>query len=154
RETFRSAVLMGSGIMFGLTLLCQWNPGVLVRLFTADPAVIEVGSEFLRIISWNFVASGLTFTASGMFQGVGNTLPALLASSSRLITFVLPAVWLTTHPTFELRHLWYLSVATVTFQALLSLWLLKGELARRLQPPGTPHAPATAGPTAAGPTRT
>ncbi|MEO7433588.1 MAG: MATE family efflux transporter [Dokdonella sp.] len=132
RETFRAAVILGSGLMFVLTLFCQWRPEWLIHGFTSDPAVIATGGEFLRIISWNFVASGLIFTCSGMFQAVGNTLPALLSSASRLLTFVGPAIWLSHRPGFELRQLWFLSVATVALQALLSLWMLRGEFRKRL----------------------
>lgn len=124
RQTFRSAALIGSSMMFALTLLCQWRPEIFIGVFTDDQAVLDVGTDFLRIISWNFVASGLIFTCSGLFQALGNTLPALLSSSSRLLTFALPVVWLTTQVQhFELRHLWYLSVASVGFQAIVSLSL-------------------------------
>lgn len=134
RETFRTAVWLGSVLMLSLTLLCQIRPDWLSRFFTADADVVAVGAEFLRIISWNFVASGLIFTCSGMFQALGNTLPALQSSSSRLLTFVLPAVLLSAAPWFELHHLWFLSVASVGSQALLSLWLLGRTMRRKLAP--------------------
>ncbi|MGA9827547.1 MAG: MATE family efflux transporter, partial [Rhodanobacteraceae bacterium] len=69
---------------------------------------------------------------SGMFQALGNTIPSLASSATRLVTFVIPALWLSAQPGFTLRQLWLLSVATVTLQVLLSLWLLRGELRRRL----------------------
>ena len=133
RETFRTAFWLGSVVMIALTLLCQIRPDWLIRFFTSDADVVAVGAEFLRIISWNFVASGLIFTCSGMFQALGNTLPALQSSASRLLTFVLPAVLLSAAPWFELRHLWYLSVVSVGSQALLSLWLLRRTMRRKLQ---------------------
>jgi Na+-driven multidrug efflux pump len=89
-----------------------------------DPAVIGVAAPYLRIISWNFVATGLIFTCSSLFQALGNTWPSLLSSATRLITFAVPAAWLGSQPHFELRHLWYLSVCTVSVQAILSLILL------------------------------
>jgi Na+-driven multidrug efflux pump len=133
RETFRAAAWLGTAVMLALTLLCHWRPELLVRPFTRDPAVIAVAVQYLQIVSWNFVASGLIFTCSGMFQAVGNTMPALWSSASRLLTFIGPAVWLSTRPGFELRHLWLLSAATVALQALLSLWLLRTQLRDRLQ---------------------
>ena len=135
RETFRSAALIGSAIMLGLTLVCQVRPGLFLRPFTSEAAVVAVGSEFLRVISWNFVASGLIFTCSGMFQALGNTLPSLASSASRLVLFAAPAVWLSLRPGFTLRQLWVLSVATVTVQAVLSLWLLQRELRARFAVP-------------------
>ncbi|MEP6633544.1 MAG: MATE family efflux transporter, partial [Luteimonas sp.] len=137
RETFVSAAWMGSALMLVLTLLCQWRPEWLIHGFTQDPAVVAVGADYLRIIAWNFVASGLIFTASGMFQAVGNTLPALLSSATRLVTFVVPALWMSHRGGFALRDLWHLSVATVALQTVISLWLLRRELRR-------PRAPSLA----------
>ena len=124
RATFRTAAIVSSVLMFALTLVCQRNPGWLVAKFTGDPEVIAVGSKFLQVISWNFVASGLIFTCSGVFQGLGHTWPALASTSSRILTFVLPAIWLSTMPGLELDHIWYLSVASVASQAIISLVLL------------------------------
>lgn len=136
RKTFRDAAVAGSAIMLLLTLFCQWRPEVLVGFFTDDAPVVAVGQEFLRIISWNFVATGLIFTCSSMFQALGNTVPALLASATRLVTFVGPAVWMSMQPWFELRHLWFLSVTTVALHALAALGLLRLEFRARLGDPG------------------
>lgn len=138
RETFRAAAWMSGAIMLALTLLCQWRPEWFIRGFTAEVEVIRFGAEFLHIVAWNFVASGLIFTCSGLFQALGNTLPALASSASRLLTFVSPAVWLSAQPGFALRELWLLSVASVALQALLSLWLLRGEFRRRLNAVAVP----------------
>ena len=132
RETFRWSAMAGGAIMLTLTLLCQIAPATLVGAFSGDGAVIGVGGEFLRIISWNFVATGLIFTCNGIFQALGNTVPSLVASGMRIVTFAIPAVWLAGRPWFELHHLWYLSVATIGFQALVSWILLRRELARKL----------------------
>jgi Na+-driven multidrug efflux pump len=130
RTTFRAALLMGSALMFTLTLLCQWRPDWLVRPFAGDAAVVAVAAEYLTVTSWNFVASGVIFTCSGMFQAFGNTWPSLLSSSTRLLTFATPAIWMSTRPGLQLRHLWLLSVATVTLQMLISLLLLRRQTAR------------------------
>ena len=33
--------------------------------------------------SWTFIAQGVVFTCSGVFQGLGNTLPAMLSDVER-----------------------------------------------------------------------
>ncbi|HEY6894560.1 MAG TPA: MATE family efflux transporter [Rhodanobacteraceae bacterium] len=139
RQTFKASVLLGSSIMLVLTLVCQVKPEWFVHFFTKDQAVLAVAATFLHIISWNFVAQGIIFTCSGMFQALGNTLPGLMSSATRLVTFAIPALWLSTRPGFELKQLWILSVITVTLQAFTSLFLLWGQFRRRL---GT--APAVA----------
>ena len=131
RETFKQAVLIGSVLMGALTLLCQIRPDMLMLPFTNDPAVIEVGAGFLRVISLNFIASGIIFTCSGMFQALGNTVPSLMSSGTRIVTFVLPALWLSRQPDFALRQLWYLSAATVYLQMVTSVWLLQRAFRRK-----------------------
>lgn len=141
-EAFRQAAVMGSALMLLLTLLCQWQPEWFIGGFTDEVAVIAVGGDFLRIISWNFVATGIIFTCSGMFQALGNTLPSLISGVSRLVTFAIPAVWLSTRPGFALRHVWYASAVTVALQALTSLWLLRREFRRRTELPIPAAAPS------------
>jgi Na+-driven multidrug efflux pump len=132
RATVGTSVLMTCSVMLLLTLLCQWRSAVLIFPFSAEPHVVAFGVQFLTIISWNFVATGIIFTCSSTFQGLGNTWPSLASSASRLITFVGPALWLSAQPWFQIRHLWYLSVTTVSIQALTSLYLVRRELRRRL----------------------
>jgi putative MATE family efflux protein len=133
RDTFRHAAIMGGIIMLGITLLCQISPHVLVQPFSNDPAVIAVATEFLRIASWNFVAVGLTFCCSGMFQALGDTRPALISSGSRLLTYVFPAIWLAGQSWASLRDFWYLSLASITVQALIACLLLRHQLHHKLK---------------------
>jgi putative MATE family efflux protein len=132
RETFRVCATASCAVMAALTLFCQWRGEALVRLFTADAEVIAFGADYLRIISWNFIAAGLIFSASSLFQGLGNTWPSLAASSTRLVLFAAPAVWLSAQGGFRLAEVWHLSVATNVAQAAISLALLYREFRRKL----------------------
>jgi putative MATE family efflux protein len=145
RETFRSAAMMSIALMILLTLICQVRPIWLVQGFTDDPAVIDVAVGFLRVTSLNFVASGLVFICSGMFQALGNTLPALASSAGRLLTFVVPAAGLAAWPALRIEHVWYLSVASVTLQAVTSLLLLRHALAAGVTAEVPAHANAVGG---------
>jgi len=142
RETFRKAALLSGVLMLLITLICQWHPEWFIHIFTRAPDVVAVGAPYLRITSWNFIATGLIFTCSGLFQALGNTWPSLLSSASRLLTFVVPAVLLSMQPRFTLTEVWYLSVATVALQALTSLTLLMKAFRRQL---GSPVAGAEGG---------
>jgi putative MATE family efflux protein len=132
KDVFRSASTMVSVYMFGAAIICNIAPGGMVRIFSADPQVIGVGDEYLRIISWNFIASGLVFVASSMFQALGNTLPSLIASVTRLLLVTIPAIWLAQLPTFQLRWIWYLSVAAILLQLALAMTLLRREFRVKL----------------------
>ena len=119
-------------LMLAMMLLAQWRAEWLVQAFTKDAEVIDVASHFLRLISFNFVASALIFTCSGIFQGLGYTWPALIATASRVVTFIVPAVWVSTLPGHRIDHVWYVSVASVWLQALTSYLLLRRTMQARL----------------------
>jgi putative MATE family efflux protein len=134
-----AAIGLGSAIMLLLTLVAHYFPAILIRGFSSDPHVIEFGSQYLRIVSLNFVAAGIVFSTSSVFQGLGNTLPPLLSSMSRLFLFALPAFWLSHKAGFVLTTVWYLSVASQLFQACLNLFLLWRELRLKLVFPEGPE---------------
>ncbi|MBR0842377.1 MATE family efflux transporter [Bradyrhizobium liaoningense] len=132
RETFVKTALMTTIVMIGFMILAQWKPELLLAGFSNDRETMEIAFLFLRIISFNMVAQGLIFTCSSIFQSLGNTKPVLLSSATRVFTYSLPAIWLSTRPGFRMEYVWYLSVATTTLQAALSLWLLRREFRKRL----------------------
>lgn len=132
RETFLMTALIVTAVMIFFTILAQLAPGLLLLGFSKDPDTMAVAALFLRIISFNMVAQGLIFTCSSMFQGLGNTRPALWTSATRVLTYSLPSIWLSTWPGFRMEHVWYLSIAATTLQAALSLWLLHREFGKRL----------------------
>jgi putative MATE family efflux protein len=132
RHAVYSAMGIASGMMLVLTLVAHYVPAPMVRAFSRDANVIAFGSDYLRIVSLNFVAAGVAFTASSVFQGVGNTWPPLLSSMTRLVLFALPALILSQRPGFQIRYVWYLSVGSIVFQACVNLWLLRRELRKKL----------------------
>jgi Na+-driven multidrug efflux pump len=132
KDTFRDGALMAAGVMLLLMILCQLVPDAFIRIFSKDPAVIEVAGTYLRIVSWNFIASGLIFVASSMFQAMGNTIPSLITSGIRILLVAIPSYVLSKQPGFHLNWIWYLSVASVLIQLALSLLLLRREFNKRL----------------------
>jgi putative MATE family efflux protein len=132
RQTFRTAVTIAAAVMALIAVLCHVAPAAMIGVFSDDPQVIAVGDEYLRIVSWNFVASGVVFVAASMFQAMGNTLPSLITSGIRLVVVAVPAFLLSSTPGFELRWIWYLTVVSVTLQMAAALLLLKREFRVRL----------------------
>jgi MATE family, multidrug efflux pump len=143
RETFRTAVVLATIVMTVFALLCHVAPAAMVAVFSKDPQVVAVGDEYLRIVSWNFIATGVVFVASSMFQALGNTIPSLFSSFMRIAFLSVSALLLARQPGFQLRWIWYLTVVAVALQMLLSLWLLKREMDRRLRSaPAAERVPA------------
>ena len=104
KATFKDASLMAAAVMVLFAVASHIAPAALVGIFTNDPAVIAVGVEYLRIVSWNYVASGLIFVASSMFQAMGNTMPSLIASAVRILLITIPVVVLSRLPGFQLQY--------------------------------------------------
>lgn len=141
-EIFRKGLLLGSGVMLLVTIFMQVNPYILVEAFTPDAAVIAIGGEFLQLISLNFIAQGIVFSCSGMFQGLGNTRPALMSSAFRLALFIPLSVLASLREGFVIHDIWYVSVFSVWAQAFVSIWLVRHELRQKFDKTGQAQEPA------------
>ena len=142
-DTFKHAATIVTVMMLILTILCHLLPQQMVKIFSSDPAAVDVGAEYLIIISYNFIASGLIFVNSSMFQAMGNTIPSLITSSVRILLVAIPVVILSRMPGFTLTWVWYLSVLSVFVQLGISFMLLRREFSRRLAFPAPEPGPAT-----------
>jgi putative MATE family efflux protein len=83
-------------------------PGTVMGLFIADPAVIAVGTTYLRTVYFGVVFVVYITIYGGVFQGAGHTFPPMLASLianapvklalayllARTLALGLPGVWI------------------------------------------------------------
>ena len=134
RETCSKGILLSTIVMAVVTVLMQWKSDLMIGFFTEELEVIEVGSVFLQLISLNFIAQGIVFSCSGIFQGLGNTRPAMLSSTVRILVFLPLAVYLKYQPGFTINQVWWVSILSVTTQAVVSYLLVRREFHKRLNP--------------------
>ena len=132
RETFRIAALIAAGGMLVVAIAVWLAAAPMVQVFSPDPAVIGVGEEYLHVVAWNFVASGVIFVSSSMFQAMGNTIPSLITSGFRIVLIAVPVLLLANARGFTLLWVWYISVAGMFVQLGLNLLLLRREFRKRL----------------------
>jgi MATE family, multidrug efflux pump len=149
RETFRTAAALAAGAMLVLASITWLGATPMIGVFSSDPQVIAVGEEYLHVVAWNFVASGIIFVSSSMFQAMGNTMPSLITSATRIIIIAVPVLLLTRVPGFTLRWIWYISVAAVIVQLTLNLLLLRREYRLRLNFATTIAPPLSSSPESA-----
>jgi Na+-driven multidrug efflux pump len=123
---------MAAAAMALLLIASQTVPGRMVGVFTSEPGALATGEEYLRIVSWSFVASGIIFVASSMFQALGNTLPSLVSSLARVTITAIPVLLLAQAPGFQLWWVWAVSTVTVWLQLVMAMLLLRREFRRRL----------------------
>ena len=134
RSAFKTAATLAGASMFITMVAIYLSAAPLMSIFTKDPEVTTVGVEYLRIVVLNFVASGITFVSSSMFQALGNTIPSLATSTVRLLISVIPAIFLANMAGFHLTWIWYLSAFSVVLQMVANLLLLQREFRLKLAP--------------------
>jgi putative MATE family efflux protein len=145
RHSIYSGLAIATALMLVLAGVTWSFPGAMIRAFNQDADVIAFGRDYLNIVAFNFVAAGIVFTTSSIFQGLGNTVPPLISSASRLIMFALPAWLISHHGPFDIKVIWYLSVGSQVLQAVFNLLLLRYELRRKLKfDAGADFVPASA----------
>jgi putative MATE family efflux protein len=132
KETFKTGAAIAAASMLILAAAVWLWGDAMVRVFTTDAAAVAVGEEYLHIVAFNFVASGVIFVSSSMFQAMGNTIPSLITSAARILIVAVPVLLLAGTPGFALRWIWYISAAAVVVQLAMNLLLLKREFRLRL----------------------
>jgi putative MATE family efflux protein len=135
KATFRDAAGMAGGAMLIFAAVAHFFPESLIRPFSTDPLVLAAGVTYLRIVSFSFVPSGITFVTSSFFQGLGNSVPPLISAATRTILQVTLIISLSRWPDFNLTWIWWLAVSTIGLQLAMNLWFLRREYRERLVMP-------------------
>ncbi len=79
-------------IYFGLleAIVLAYFSKEVMMLFDSDPLVIYYGRMFLLIMPLAYCAHGIIFIASGVFNGSGHPLPAVVVSVCRMFVLYIP----------------------------------------------------------------
>jgi putative MATE family efflux protein len=134
RTTFLSAVGMAAGITAVFATTGYLEAERFMGIFSDDGDVIRIGVDYLHIVAWSFVASGVVFVSSSMFQALGNAVPPMLTSIGRILLVSIPIIVLSRRPGFGLNTIWYISVAGTLLQMAANLALLQREFHKRFAP--------------------
>jgi len=97
-----------------------------MRWFTSEQDVIGVGIQFLRMVSWNFLTTAFVISAGAVFQGIGNTWPALVAATVRAAAVVLSILWIRQLEGYVIEWVWWIAVLAVALQAIIcTRWVMR-----------------------------
>jgi putative MATE family efflux protein len=94
RASCRAAVLTGLSIMAVLGSLAWVFATPILRLFTADPAIVGLGVPLLRVFCIAFLFIACTFGLGAVFSGSGYNLPFLVSSLAAKFGFQIPLLLL------------------------------------------------------------
>lgn len=82
--------VLGIGLMIGLagsflfTILALVFPRTVLGFYTEDPAVIDLGSSYLRTIGWSYMITAVTFAYSSVLRSTGYVRVPMVVSISAL----------------------------------------------------------------------
>jgi putative MATE family efflux protein len=96
----------------------------LIALFTADPAVIAVGGEWLRILSYSFFVYGWWMVAVQAFNGAGDTMTPTKINVVFFWMIQIPLAWyLAIGRGYAESGVFWAVFASETSVGLFTLWL-------------------------------
>jgi Na+-driven multidrug efflux pump len=134
RAAWLGALLAGI-VAEAVGLAAAFFPAGWMTLFSADPAVIAQGSQYLRIVGPFYGFFGVGMVLYFASQGAGRLAWPLLAGLSR-VTVAGAGGWLAYEWTHDLAAVfWVLGVALAVFGSLISWAVARGAWTRK-------HAPA------------
>lgn len=134
RQTYRLtlAVCLSAGVL-GLVACCGF-PRLILRCFTTDTTLIELGIPAMRYITVLFPLISFTITNSQFFQSIDKPWIAIVTSLSRQVLFLVPMLFLV--PWLLIRSggdgltgVWLSCTLSDILGALLSAVLLYGQRA-------------------------
>lgn len=131
RAAWRSALWMGLyGAIMGTILVLF--PRQVLALFTSDPAVLDTGATYARILGLchGFMAMEIVF--ENAFAGAGDTLPPMLISVPINVLRVPLVLWLVWGMGVGILGVaWMLSITSILRGVIAAVWFGRGNWKRR-----------------------
>ena len=99
-------------------------PRELMMLFTADRAVVDVGAEWLRILSYSYFVYGWWMVAVQAFNGAGDTVTPTKINLVFFWLIQIPLAWaLALHLDLQATGVFWAVFVSETSVGLFTLWL-------------------------------
>ena len=105
------------------TLLAFFIPVQLLRIFTNDPAVLALGSDYLRIVGFSFILMAVSFTLSSVLRSIGEAkLPMYISAGALLMNTCLNYLLILGH--FGFPALGVRGAAIATLISRVAEWMI------------------------------
>ncbi|MGA6828354.1 MATE family efflux transporter [Nitrospira sp. NS4] len=119
---------LAAGAMASMGVLFFFFPYALLRAFTSDGAVIELGTVFLRIVAVLQIPLALTMVLAGSLRGAGDTRFIMWATTVgmwgvRVPLALITGLWLS----LDILFVWSAMIADWTVRMGLLLWRYRSE---------------------------
>ena len=92
RQTIRDSSIATTVMSILTSILLLTAPGLLLRAFTNDEAVLSMGIPAIRIIILAFPTVGFQVVSAGIYQALGKALPAFVLALLRQVFLLIPLI--------------------------------------------------------------
>ena len=129
RERALRATWIGAAIAFAMTeaigLWAAAYPAAWLSLFNTEPAMIEAGSQYLRIVGPWYGFFGLGLVLYFASQGAGRLLWPVLGNIARLVV-VVAGGWLALHGGYAITGVFAAQAAAMVVYGIANAWAIAG----------------------------
>jgi len=129
RERALRATWIGAAIAFAMTeaigLWAAAYPAAWLSLFNTEPAMIEAGSHYLRIVGPWYGFFGLGLVLYFVSQGAGRLLWPVLGNIARLVVAVAGG-WLALHGGYAIAGVFAAQAAAMVVYGIANAWAIAG----------------------------
>ncbi|WP_207916769.1 MATE family efflux transporter [Iodobacter fluviatilis] len=94
QKAYISALICSTAWGLIVTALLCFNTEWLLQLFTQNQEIITEGNKIAAICFLGILASGVCMMSSGLFQGMGKALPAMLLDAARTYILLIPLIFI------------------------------------------------------------
>ncbi|MDY2851801.1 MAG: MATE family efflux transporter [Candidatus Borkfalkiaceae bacterium] len=123
KQTLNTSILFGFALMF-LGMLCfLFLSEPMLRFFSSNENVIEIGNTAFHIIGWSFIPLVTSLTYPVLFQAVGQSVKSTLLTVIRTICLFVPLGYL--FSLFGLNYFWLTYPVTDTITGLVGFILTR-----------------------------
>jgi putative MATE family efflux protein len=126
RQGFKATFLMSGALALTTSLGVILFRKQLMGMFTTDQTVIDMGSEYLLVVSSFYIFFSTMFVIGGVMRGAGDTLIPMFITLFALWAVRIPAAWILSHY-FGVDGIWWsIPVAWFIGMSLSYLYYRKG----------------------------
>lgn len=121
RSVFRWGCLLSCGVTALVSLLVAGMPRLMMRVFTPEPALVDIGADYLRIVAPCYIFFGVMFASNGVINGAGHTLVTTIVSLVSQWAVRVPMAYLLSAWMGDVRGVWYAVAMSFAASMFVSL---------------------------------
>ena len=90
KEILKYGILVNIPVILMISALCVTFPQAIMKAFVRAPDVVQVGTDYLRIVGAGYLFFTVFYVSNGIINGAGKTLPTMFLSFISLCIIRVP----------------------------------------------------------------